>query len=173
MRAPPVSRRRPITPLVAGRGADESTGRARPSNVPPRITVDTVTSALLTDLYELTMVRAAREAGTASRRCVFEVFTRSLPPGRRYGVVAGTARVLGAIADFRFDEADLRYLRKTGVLDAAMLEHLAGYRFTGDVHGYEEGELYFPGSPVLRVEGTFEDAVVLETVILSILNHDS
>src|SRR5699024_9194657 len=69
--------------------------------------------------------------------------------------------------------ADLRYLRKTGVLDAAMLEHLAGYRFTGDVHGYEEGELYFPGSPVLRVEGTFEDAVVLETVILSILNHDS
>ncbi|MFC7463928.1 nicotinate phosphoribosyltransferase [Brachybacterium sp. GCM10030252] len=132
-----------------------------------------MTSALLTDLYELTMVQAARRAGTASRRCVFEVFTRSLPEGRRYGVLAGTGRVLDAIADFRFDDADLRYLRGAGVLDEDTLEHLARYRFSGDVHGYEEGELFFPSSPVLRVEGTFEDAVILETVVLSILNHDS
>ena len=132
-----------------------------------------MTSALLTDLYELTMLEAAREAGTASRRCVFEVFTRSLPEGRRYGALAGTGRVLDAIADFRFDEADLRYLRRAGVLKEETLEHLAEYRFTGDVHGYEEGELYFPGSPVLRIEGTFENAVMLETVVLSILNHDS
>lgn len=132
-----------------------------------------MTSALLTDLYELTMLQAARQAGTASRRSVFEVFTRSLPEGRRYGVLAGTGRVLDAIADFRFDEADLRYLRRTGVLDEETLAHLADYRFTGDVHGYEEGELFFPNSPVMRLEGTFEDAVMLETVILSILNHDS
>ena len=132
-----------------------------------------MTSALLTDLYELTMLEAAREAGTASRRCVFEVFTRSLPEGRRYGALAGTGRVLDAIADFRFDDADLRYLRTAGVLKEETLEHLAEYRFTGDVHGYEEGELYFPGSPVLRIEGTFENAVLLETVVLSILNHDS
>ncbi|MGO1423752.1 MAG: nicotinate phosphoribosyltransferase [Brachybacterium sp.] len=132
-----------------------------------------MTSALLTDLYELTMLEAAREAGTASRRCVFEVFTRSLPEGRRYGALAGTGRVLDAIADFRFDDADLRYLRSTGVLKEETLEHLAEYRFTGDVHGYAEGELYFPNSPVLRVEGTFENAVLLETVVLSILNHDS
>jgi len=132
-----------------------------------------VTSALLTDLYELTMLRAARDAGIDSRRCVFEVFTRSLPDGRRYGALAGTGRILEAIADFRFDEADLRYLRRTGALDEDTLDHLAEYRFTGDVHGYEEGELYFPGSPVLRVEGTFGNAVLLETVILSILNHDS
>jgi nicotinate phosphoribosyltransferase len=135
--------------------------------------VDTVTSALLTDLYELTMLEAAREAGTASRRCVFEVFTRSLPEGRRYGALAGTGRVLDAIADFRFDDADLRYLRRAGVLSEETLSHLAEYRFTGDVHGYAEGELYFPGSPVLRIEGTFENAVLLETVVLSILNHDS
>lgn len=132
-----------------------------------------MTSALLTDLYELTMLEAAREAGTASRRCVFEVFTRSLPEGRRYGVLAGTGRVLDAIADFRFDDADLRFLRRAGVLKEETLEHLAEYRFTGDVHGYEEGELYFPGSPVLRIEGSFENAVMLETVVLSILNHDS
>src|SRR5699024_3524724 len=111
--------------------------------------------------------------GLDSRRCVFEVFTRSLPDGRRYGALAGTGRLLEAIADFRFDEADLRYLHRTGSLDEETLDHLAEYRFTGDVHGYEEGELYFPGSPVLRVEGTFGDSVLLETVILSILNHDS
>ncbi|WP_394216848.1 nicotinate phosphoribosyltransferase [Brachybacterium vulturis] len=132
-----------------------------------------MTSALLTDLYELTMLEAAREAGTASRRCVFEVFTRSLPEGRRYGALAGTGRVLDAIADFRFDDADLRYLRRAGVLKEETLEHLAEYRFAGDVHGYAEGELYFPNSPVLRIEGTFENAVLLETVVLSILNHDS
>ncbi len=132
-----------------------------------------VTSSLLTDLYELTMLEAALEAGTADRRCVFEVFTRSLPEGRRYGVVAGTARVLDAITDFRFDEKDLRYLRRTGLLKESTLDHLAQYRFTGDVHGYAEGELFFPGSPVLRVEDTFAGAVMLETVVLSMLNHDS
>ena len=151
----------------------ESTGRARSAAAPARTTVDTVTSALLTDLYELTMLEAAREAGTASRRCVFEVFTRSLPEGRRYGALAGTGRVLDAIAGFRFDDADLRYLRGAGVLTEETLEHLAEFRFAGDVHGYAEGELYFPNSPVLRIEGTFENAVLLETVVLSILNHDS
>lgn len=132
-----------------------------------------MTSALLTDLYELTMLEAARDAGTASRRCVFEVFTRSLPAGRRYGVLAGTGRVLDAIADFRFDDADLRYLASTGALREDTLDHLAQYEFTGDVFGYQEGELFFPNSPVLRIEGTFENAVMLETVVLSILNHDS
>src|SRR5699024_6837565 len=163
----------PTAPQGSGGGGDESTGRARSPAVPPRITVDTVTSALLTDLYELTMLEAAREAGTASRRCVFEVFTRSLPEGRRYGALAGTSRVLDAIADFRFDDADLRYLRTAGVLKEETLEHLAEYRFRGDVHGYAEGELYFPNSPVLRIGGTFENAVLLETAVLSILNHDS
>ena len=132
-----------------------------------------MTTSLLTDLYELTMLRAAREAGTAERACVFEVFTRSLPEGRRYGVLAGTDRVLRAIEEFRFDGADLRYLERTGVLDADTLAFLADYRFTGDVHGYAEGELFFENSPVLRVEGSFADAVMLETVVLSILNHDS
>src|SRR5699024_12298904 len=131
------------------------------------------TSALLTDLYELTMLRDAGGAGLDSRRCGFEVFTRSLPDGRRYGALAGTGRLLEAIADFRFDGADLRYLHRTGALDEDTLDHLAEYRFTGDVHGYAAGELYFPGSPVLRVEGTFGDSVLLETGILTIHNQDS
>jgi nicotinate phosphoribosyltransferase len=127
-------------------------------------------TALLTDRYELTMLAAALADGTAMRRCTFEVFARRLPDGRRYGVVAGTARVLEAITRFRFADAELDAL--SSVLDRDTLDWLAGYRFTGDVEGYPEGELYFPGSPVLTVTGTFAEAVVLETVALSILNHD-
>jgi len=129
--------------------------------------------ALLTDRYELTMLQAALADGTADRRCVFEVFTRRLPPGRRYGVVAGTGRVLEALAAFRFDDEQLAWLAEQRIVDDRTLEHLAGYRFTGDVVGYAEGEVFFPLSPVLIVEGTFAEAVLLETVVLSILNHDS
>lgn len=134
---------------------------------------DVVSStALLTDRYELTMLTAAIRDGTAGRPCVFEVFARRLPVGRRYGVVAGTARVLDAVADFRFDAAMLAFLADAGVIDEQTGVWLAGYRFGGDIDGYAEGELYFPHSPVLTVSGSFADAVVLETVVLSILNHD-
>ncbi|HEY5515679.1 MAG TPA: nicotinate phosphoribosyltransferase [Pengzhenrongella sp.] len=130
-------------------------------------------TALLTDRYELTMLQAALADGTARRHCMFEVFTRRLPPGRRYGVLAGTGRVLEALADFRFGPAELDWLAAADVVDDRTLEHLASYRFTGDIWGYAEGEVFFPGSPVLVVESTFADAVVLETMILSILNYDS
>ncbi|MFG3489020.1 nicotinate phosphoribosyltransferase [Streptomyces sp. NPDC047972] len=135
--------------------------------------VDVPSTALFTDQYELTMLQAALRAGTADRRSVFEVFTRRLPGGRRYGVLAGVGRVLDAVENFRFDPAVLGFLRERGIVDEPTLEWLARYRFTGDIWGYPEGEVYFPGSPVLRVEGSFAECVLLETVILSILNHDS
>lgn len=130
-------------------------------------------TALFTDQYELTMLQAALAAGTAERRSVFEVFTRRLPEGRRYGVVAGTGRVLDAVENFRFDPDVIGFLRERGIVDEPTLEWLASYRFGGDIWGYPEGEVYFPGSPLLRVEGSFAECVLLETVILSILNHDS
>ncbi|CAM5641408.1 nicotinate phosphoribosyltransferase [Streptomyces narbonensis] len=135
--------------------------------------VDVPSTALFTDQYELTMLQAALRAGTADRHSVFEVFTRRLPEGRRYGVLAGVGRVLDAVENFRFDPAVLGFLRERGIVDEPTLEWLAGYRFSGDIWGYPEGEVYFPGSPVLRVEGSFAECVLLETVILSILNHDS
>ncbi|MFJ6679149.1 nicotinate phosphoribosyltransferase [Microbacterium sp. NPDC091382] len=130
-------------------------------------------TALLTDRYELTMLDAALRDGTASRRCVFELFGRRLPGGRRFGVVAGTGRLLTEIADFRFDEAELAYLRDNDIVSPETVGYLEGYRFTGRISGYREGELYFPGSPILTIEGTFAEAVILETLALSILNHDS
>jgi nicotinate phosphoribosyltransferase len=128
-------------------------------------------TALLTDHYELTMLQAALAGGTAERRSVFELFGRQLPEGRRYGVVAGVGRALDAIEAFRFDDETLAAL--DGVVDAATVDWLAGYRFSGDMWGYAEGEIYFAYSPLLIVEASFAEAVVLETVLLSIYNHDS
>ncbi len=134
-------------------------------------TVAAVTAALLTDKYELTMLAAALRDGTAHRQTTFEVFARRLPEGRRYGVVAGTARFVEALAQFRFDQAELDAL--SDFLDDDTLAFLADYRFGGDVDGYAEGELYFPGSPVLSVHGSFAECVILETLVLSIFNHDT
>ncbi len=135
--------------------------------------VKSLASSLLTDQYELTMVDAAIKSGTHDRKCVFEVFGRSLPGGRRYGVVAGTGRLLDLIEEFRFTTAELDWLCLTGIVSGATVDWLADYRFSGNIFGYREGELYFPGSPILIVEGTFAEAVILETVVLSALNYDS
>jgi nicotinate phosphoribosyltransferase len=135
-----------------------------------RVTTDS--TALLTDHYELTMVRAALHSGTAGRRSVFEVFARYLPHGRRYGVVAGIGRLLDALAEFRFGPEQLEFLSQAGVADEPTLRFLESYRFSGDIWGYAEGDCYFPGSPILVVEGTFAEAVILETLALSVLNHD-
>lgn len=130
-------------------------------------------SALLTDHYELTMLDAALKAGKADEPVVFEVFTRGLPAGRRYGVFAGLGRLLEALDQFTFGEAELDWLARRSVVSQPTLEWLARYRFGGDWHAYPEGEIYTAGSPVLTVEGTFGEAVLLETLVLSILNHDS
>jgi putative nicotinate phosphoribosyltransferase len=129
-------------------------------------------TALLTDHYELTMLQASLRSGAADRRATFEVFARHLPHGRRYGVVAGTGRLLDAIERFRFGPADLEFLGGAGIVDEPTLAFLESYRFGGNIWGYSEGDCYFPGSPILVVEGTFAEAVLLETVTLSILNHD-
>lgn len=131
---------------------------------------ETPSTALLTDQYELTMLQAALRSGTAGRRCVFEVFARRLPEGRRYGVVAGTGRLLEALEGFRFGHAELDAL--SDVVDDSTREVLRQWRFTGSIWGYAEGECYFPGSPLIVVEGTFAEAVLLETLVLSVLNHD-
>jgi nicotinate phosphoribosyltransferase len=119
------------------------------------------------------MVSAALKDGTADRRCVFEVFARRLPAGRRYGVVAGSARLAELVRDFQFSDADIAHLRRARIVDDETAEWLAAYRFTGDIDGYAEGELFFPGSPILTISGSFAECVVLETLALSVLNHDS
>jgi nicotinate phosphoribosyltransferase len=128
--------------------------------------------ALYTDRYELTMLAAAIRDGTVDRPCVFEAFARRLPPGRRYGVVAGTTRLVEQIGQFRFDAQTVEWLRGADIVDDPTAAYLADYRFSGDIDGYAEGELYFPHSPLLTVSAPFGQGVLLETLILSVLNHD-
>lgn len=146
-------------------GVNQNAPNPGAASVPPNRS-----TSLLTDMYELTMLQAALRDGTAHRQCTFEVFARRLPNERRYGVVAGTARVLRAVRDFVFTEDQLSHLE---FLDEESKEFLRNYRFTGQIDGYREGDLYFPYSPLLTVRGTFAECVILETVILSIMNADS
>lgn len=134
--------------------------------------MNTEPTGLLTDQYELTMLRSALHDGTAARRCVFELFARRLPGNRRYGVVAGTARLLDLLSRFTFDDDAIRFLRERDVVDDATADWLGSYRFRGDIWGYAEGDVYFPGSPMLVVEASFAEAVLLETLTLSVFNHD-
>lgn len=130
-------------------------------------------TALFTDQYELTMLQASLKSSAAHRPAVFEAFARRLPEGRRYGVVAGTGRILEGLKHFRFTTEQLDHLAAQRIVDDATLNYLSDFRFSGNIYGYAEGELYFPQSPILVVESTFAEACVLETFILSVLNHDS
>lgn len=133
----------------------------------------TGSAALFTDRYELTMVDAALRDGAGHRESLFEAFARRLPNGRRYGIVAGTGRLLELIDRFRFEDAELEWLREHEVVHPETLDWLADYRFSGDIWGYREGEAYFPGSPLITIQATFAEAVMLETLVLSTLNYDS
>jgi nicotinate phosphoribosyltransferase len=132
-----------------------------------------VGTALLTDHYELTMLDAALVSGLAERPVVFQVFTRRLPPGRRYAVLSGLHRFLEHLPDFRFDADELAWLVGAGVVRAETARYLEQWRFRGDVTAYAEGEVFVPRSPVVQVRAAFGDGVLLETLLLSCLNGDS
>lgn len=129
-----------------------------------------MSTALLTDRYELTMLESALAGGLADHRAVFEVFARRLPPGRRFGVVAGQGRLAALAADLRFGRDELAGL---GFLDQGTRDWLDGRELSLELSAYPEGETYAPGSPVLTVEGCFGEGLLLETLALSVLNHDS
>ncbi len=128
-------------------------------------------NVLKTDKYELTMLEALILDGRADNRAVFELFGRKLPAGRDYGVVAGTERAIKAIEDFVFTDEDIQYL--STFLNEETITYLRNYKFKGTVRGYREGDYWFPYAPLLTIEGTLGDSVILETILLSIFNYDS
>ncbi|TXG78540.1 nicotinate phosphoribosyltransferase [Candidatus Dojkabacteria bacterium] len=129
--------------------------------------------ATKTDFYEITMLQAALDSGMANKKATFELFTRSLPEGRGYGVVAGVSRAIDAVMNFCFSDDDLNFLAMQPNIKQSTIDFLKDYRFSGSIYSYRDGDVYFPYSPIMRVEGTFAEAVLLETVLLSIMNHDS
>lgn len=130
-----------------------------------------MSTALMTDAYELTMLDAWVRDGKQDEVAVFEVFTRRLTPHHQYGVVAGVHRVIEAVGKFQFDHHELVYLQQALKLSDETVSVLENYEFTGTINAYPEGELYFPNSPIVQIVGTLKDCI-LETLVLSILNHD-
>lgn len=119
------------------------------------------------------MLQAMLRAGWADHRAVFDLFARRLPKGRRYGVVGGVGRVVEAVKNFRFTDEQIAYLEADPIIDEATVNYLRDYKFRGIIVGQPEGSLYFPNTPIITVIGTFADCVLLETLLLSIMNHDS
>lgn len=130
-------------------------------------------NALMTDRYEFSMLESFIESGRVNDHAVFEVFTRRLPAGRRFGVFAGLGRLLPMIKDFRFGVDELDFLTDNKIIKPATRDYLRDFRFTGKIDAYREGEIFFPASPVLTVRGSLGESVLLETLILSVLNFDS
>ncbi len=131
-----------------------------------------ISPAMMTDMYEYTMLDAALKDGTAARQSVFEVFTRHLPSGRRYGVMAGLGRILAYLRNFRLNDSELAYLHDNHIVSSETVDYLSSFTFTGTIRAYREGEMFFADSPILQVEGSFGECVLLETLVLSILNYD-
>lgn len=130
-------------------------------------------TALLTDKYELTMLSSLVSDGMADTPATFELFARRLPKGRRFGLLAGLGRLVDALPEVTFDSAELDWLQETGAITAEGAAWLADFSFRGDMLAYPEGEVYWPGSPVLQVSGRLGECLLLETLALSIYNHDT
>ena len=131
-----------------------------------------VSSPLLTDLYELTMLQAYYERGMTDP-AVFELFVRKLPPKRDFLVAAGLEQALDFIEGMRFGEEELDWIRTCGHFKPAFAERLAKLRFTGDVHALPEGTILFPNEPLLRVTAPLPEAQLLETRVLNLMHFQT
>lgn len=131
---------------------------------------------LKTDLYQLTMTAGYVHAGLADKVVTCEAFARKLPPTRRFMVMAGTEEIRSILLDLRFDDDDIKFLSGIPALKSVMTpefrDWLANFQFTGDMWAMAEGEIVFPGEPLVRVTAKLPEAQLAETIILSILNHD-
>lgn len=129
--------------------------------------------AFHTDHYELTMIDALLQSNQIDKKSVFEVFARELPLGRSFGVFAGSNRVLSHLESFYFDDDMLRFISDQEIVSRETQQYLSSFRFTGDITSYHEGETYFPYSPVMTIEAKLGEALLIETLLLSIVNFDS
>lgn len=129
-------------------------------------------TALLTDLYQLTMAHAYLELGM-HETAVFELFVRRLPAQRAFLVAAGLEHALQHIETLRFRSEDLEYLERLGSFPRSFLDHLAGVRFTGSVHAMPEGTVFFANQPILRITAPILEAQILESRLINILHFES
>ncbi|MBM3856194.1 MAG: nicotinate phosphoribosyltransferase, partial [Verrucomicrobia bacterium] len=129
-------------------------------------------SALMTDLYELTMAQAYMEQGM-EEPAVFEFFVRKLPPHRNFLVAAGLEQVLDFLSGLQVTQEELAWLDRTGLFRPALLRYLETLRFTGDVDAVAEGTAFFPHEPILRVVAPLPVAQLVESRIMNLVNFQT
>jgi nicotinate phosphoribosyltransferase len=132
----------------------------------------TLASPLSTDLYELNMVQAYLDRGEQAE-AVFEFFIRRLPASRNFLLTAGLDTALDYLEGLRFSPQHLAWLKQTGRFKANLLDYLAGFRFTGDVHAIPEGTVCFPHEPLLRVTAPLPVAQLVESRLINILHFQT
>jgi len=130
-------------------------------------------SALLTDLYQLTMLAGYQREGLADEPAVFDLYFREAPYRGSYAIFAGLQPALDYLSTLHFTPDDLAYLDSLGLFPPVFLEFLAGFRFRGRVTAPREGEVVFPGEPLLTVEGTLAEAQLVETTLLNLVNFQT
>ena len=131
-----------------------------------------MTSALVTDFYELTMMQGYF-LKDHNPRVVFDMFYRTNPFSGGYTVFTGLEEVIDALEDFRFSSDDIEYLRSLKFFDPSFLDFLAHYRFSGDVYAFDEGTPAFPGEPLVRIESSLIDCQLVEAFVLNTLNFQT
>lgn len=131
------------------------------------------TKALLTDLYQLTMIQGLYYEGKYEQPCVFDRYYRSNPFSGGYTVVAGLEHLIDYVKDIHFDDDDIAYLKSTGIFRDEFLSYLRGLTFTGDIYAMPEGTVAFPQEVLLRVHTKKAEALLLETCMSMIMNHES
>jgi nicotinate phosphoribosyltransferase len=134
--------------------------------------MDPFASALLTDLYQLTMVQAYLESGQTDT-AVFEFFVRKLPAQRNFLLAAGLEQALEFLETLRFEEDELLWLERTNKFSRKLIDYLANFRFTGEVHAMPEGTVFFGNEPILRVTAPLPEAQLIETRLINILHFQT
>ena len=134
---------------------------------------ETMNPAMLVDFYEFTMSYGYFKTGYYKRKCVFDVFFRTIPDGGGFAIAAGLSRIIEYVKDLHFGEEDIAYLRSKNLFDEEFLTYLANFRFTGDIYAMPEGTPIFPGEPFLTVYAPAIEAQIMETYLLLTLNHQS
>lgn len=130
-------------------------------------------NGLITDLYQLTMANALFKKGMHERKVVFDRFYRKNPFDGGYTVVAGIQHLVDFVKNFRYDSEDIEYLRSLGIFYPEFLDYLKDFRFHGDIYAMPEGTVAFPGEILLRFHGTTTEAMLIETGLSMIMNHES
>lgn len=130
-------------------------------------------NALLTDLYQLTMMQGLFEQGKHEQKCVFDRFYRKNPFGGAFAIAAGLEHVIDYILNLRFTKDDIEYLRELGMFTEDFLEYLKNFKFTGDIYAVPEGSITFDKEVLLRVEAPIAESLLIETPISMFMNHES